>query len=165
MADFTVGPGSFKKLNGILGVKTPPIPYCWNGSDVLLNSGKFNEQAYLSSKFETLSRRPGTLSAEAIREIFGKVIADNRNLLFEMQASSQEKFQQYDEKFNLLVEAAVNHAENEQSLRISKENIKNSFQISDSWMTPQEVNRLMRLTKNNPSEAPDPRKFVPKHRR
>lgn len=165
MADFTAGSGSFKKLNGILGIQMPPIPYCWNGSDVLLKSGKFDEKLYIDSKFEALRRRAGTLSSEDLLEVFQKVVTDNKNIFFEMQACTQEQFQRYDEKFNLLIESAVNHAENEQSLRISKENIKNSFQISDSWMTPYEVNRLMRLTQNNPAEAPDPRKFVPKHRR
>lgn len=168
MAEFTVrAGGAFARLNGVLGgAQTPPIPYAWSGSDVLLKSGKFNEPIYLNSKLKTVLARPSSLTEDQLQNTFKKVVSDNQNILFEMQScASRQQFDEYDAKFNLLLEAAIGHAENEQSLRTSKENLKNSLQISDSWMTACEVNKLMKLTSSNPAQAPDPRKFVPKHRR
>ncbi len=165
MSDFTVKKSAFAKLNNVLGVSTPPIPYAWNGSDVLLRTGRFNEKSYLLDKLGTLLRRESVLSREEKEALFNQVIAQNQNILFDMHSCSPDMIQQYDHKFNLLLESAFSHKENEKNLRISKENVKNSQQLSDGWMSASAVNNLLRLRSTNPAEAPDPNKFVPKHRR
>jgi hypothetical protein len=167
MPDFVAKPLSFARLNGVLGTSTPPIPYCWSGSEVFLDSGKkFDEKTYRESKLNTLLNRQSPLKPEEIRQVFERVIEQNLNILYDLHNSSADKFQQYDAKFNLLLESAFSHAENEHSLKISKENIKNSLQISDDgWINAQAVDNLFRLTSTNPMEKPDKNKFVPKHRR
>lgn len=165
MSDFSVRPPGFNGLNRVLGSSRKPASYLWNGNDVVLKSGKFDQNRYLDSKFFTIQSKQSVLGLEEKKATFIKVISDNRNLLLDMEAASPEQLQQLDTKFNLLVEAAISHCENEHSLRLSKENIKNSLMTTESWMDPQEVTKLMRLVRNTPAEAPDPRKFVPKYRR
>lgn len=110
-------------------------------------------------------KKVSCLSQENKQNIFARIVRENQNLIFEMRSCTPENFQQYDSKFNLLLEANFAHEEHEHSLRTSKENIKNSLQISDSWMTQTEVNSLVRLSSGLPIEATDGRKFVPKYRR
>lgn len=165
MADYTVKSSGFSSLNKALGAKTPSFSYAWNGDDLLLKTDKFDEKKYLDSKFETLRKRQSVLAIETIAGVFKRVVEQNYNLIFEMHTCRPEKFQLYDTKFNMLIESAFSHEENELNLKLSKENIKNSLQLDDGWMTVGDVNRLMKLTRTNPAEAPDPRKFVPKHRR
>lgn len=164
MSEFTVKAG-FAKLNRVLGNTKPAIPYSWNGSDVILKSGRFDERKYLDGKIIALRRRETVLSIEQMKAAFEQVVAENKNLLFEMQAAQFEQLQQYDAKFNLLLEAAFTRAENEHNLKVSKENIKNCMPVNDSWMDVSQVNKLMRLVSTNPGEAPNPHKFIPKHRR
>lgn len=167
MPEFTAKPYSFARLNSVLGTSTPPIPYCWSGAEVFLDQGRnFDERAYLDSKMETLLKRHTVLTEDQIKAVFARVIDHNLNVLFDLNnCPNDDLFHQYDAKFNLLLEAAFSHSENEHSLRISKENIKNALQVSDGWMNVNAVNNLVRLTSTNPKEAPDPNKFVPKHRR
>ena len=164
MSEFTVTSG-FSKLNQVLGNTKPAIPYSWNGSEVLLRSGKFDQRKYLDGKIFVLKQRDTVLSIEQRKEVFDRVVSENKNLLFDMHGAQFEQQQQYDQKFNLLLEAAFTRAENEHNLKISKENIKNTLPVSDSWMDVSQVNKLMRLVSTNPGEAPNPHKFIPKHRR
>lgn len=165
MSEFTVKTSGFARLNGVLGVTTPPIPYAWDGSEVLLQSGEFDATAYIDSKLDVLMKRDTGLPSEAVQSAFQQTIQQNKNLIFDMHSCTPELFKQYDAKFNLLLEAAIGRVEHEHYLQISRENIKNSLQIEDSWMTFTAVNNLAKLTSSNPAQAPDPRKFVPKHRR
>lgn len=165
MSDFTVKTPGFAGLNRVLGNTRPHIPYCWNGNDVIIKTGKFNQQKYLDGKIITLRNRKTILSLDEMKTTFERVVAQNSNVLFEMEACTFEQLQQLDAKFNLLLEAAFTHAENEHSLKLSKENIKNSMLTSDSWMDINEVNKLMKLVSTNPADATNPNKFVPKHRR
>lgn len=165
MSDFSVKPPGFGGLNQVLGSTRKPIPYLWNGSDVVLKSGKFDQNKYLDSKFFTIQSKQSNLNLDAKKACFIRVINENRNLLLDMEAASLENLQQLDAKFNLLLEAALSHAENEDNLRLSRENIKNSLMTTESWMDAGEVTKLMRLVRTSSAEAPDPNKFIPKHRR
>jgi len=166
MSDFSAKPFSFARLNNVLGNNTPPIPYCWSGSEVFLQAEeKFDEHVYLNSKLNTLMERQTALSEESIRALFQQVIEHNLNVLYDLHNCQKELFVQYDAKFNLLLEAAFSHAENEQNLRFSRENIKNSLQITDGWMDLTAVNNLVRLNSPIPKPTTDLNKFVPKNRR
>jgi hypothetical protein len=166
MSDFSAKPFSFATLNNVLGNNKPPIPYSWSGSEVFLQSEeKFDENAYRSSKLNTLLQRQTTLDEESIHILFQQVIDQNLNVLYDLHNCQKEMFVQYDAKFNLLLEAAFSHAENEHSLRLSRENIKNSLQITDGWMDLHAVNNLVRLNSPVPKPTTDLNKFVPKNRR
>lgn len=167
MADTAVKTNSFAGLNRVLGRTTPPIPYCWSGSEVFLKAGKeFNEKSYLQSKLNTLLGRETVLAQDRIRDLFSRVINQNLGIMFDLYNCSPEKFEQYDRKLNLLLEAAFTYEENELNLVISRKNIIDNQNNSDGWMNFEAVDELTRL--NNPAQrkgAPDPYKFVPKYRR
>ncbi len=165
MSDTSAKTPNFDHLNTVLGVKTPPAPYKWSGTDVVLKAGKFDEQKYLDAKLQALLERKTALAREQVLRVFGHVITDNDRLVFEMYTCTPEQLQQYDIKFNMILEAAFNQAEHDHNLKLSKENIKNSFQVSDSWMDSIAVIDLMKLTSVNSGTPPDTRKFVPKFRR
>jgi hypothetical protein len=166
MSEFDAKPFSFSRLNSVLGVSTPPIPYCWRGAEVFLDSREvFDQKSYLASKLNTLLSRETVLTESNIRELFARVIDHNLNILFDLHNCAKDRFQQFDAKLNLLLEAAFTHAENEVNLIISKNNITISQQNSDGWMNAVEVGKLVDLVSSHGMQAPDPHKFVPKYRR
>jgi hypothetical protein len=166
MTDKLAGSFGFARLNSVLGVSTPPIPYCWSGNEVYLDSKRrLDEKAYLNAKLETLLARETVLAEASIRALFARVISANLNLIFDLHNCSPEMFEQYDSKLNLLLEAAFSHVENEVNVLVSKENIKASQQTEDGWMNVDSVNGLMSLSGKGRGRELDANKFVPKQRR
>lgn len=157
-------PPSFSRLNNLYGSSGPAAAYKWNEGDVVLPQDGFNESNYLDQKFEALCKKQSDLPQDIRQTVFATVVRENKTLLFELASSKGKEFENYNKRFDFLVESAFANAEHEFHVKKSRETITKSR--SDSgWMSLGEVTDLVRLNGVVKKPPPDSRKFVPKERR
>ena len=159
------GFSGFTRLNNIYGSGNNPAQYRWNGNDVVLKQGDFNEEAYLTSKMDLLTKKESDLPADGRKKVLEQVTQENQTLLFDMSSAPEPHLERLNERFDFLLQAAFSNAEHEFHVKKSREKITKSHTLGEGWMSAGAMNDLVRLNGIVKQPPPDARKFVPKDRR
>ncbi len=159
------GFSGFTRLNNIYGSASNPAQYKWNGDNVVLKQGCFDESAYLALKLEELAKKESELPQEERQRILEQVVKENNTLLFDMASAPEAHLERLNSRFDFLLQAAFANSEHEFHVKKSREKITKSHSLSDNWMSAAAMTDLVRLNGVVKQPPPDSRKFVPKDRR
>lgn len=159
------GFSGFARLNNIYGSSGNSAQYKWNGNNVVLKAGSFDEGEYLAAKLEELLKKESELPQEARQTVLDLVARENNTLLFDMASAPEAHLERLNGRFDFLLQAAFANAEHEFHVRKSREKITKSRTLGDGWMSAGAMTDLVRLNGIVKQPPPDARKFVPKDRR
>ncbi|MBX9573559.1 MAG: hypothetical protein K2X77_31950 [Candidatus Obscuribacterales bacterium] len=159
------GFSGFARLNNIYGSTNNPAQYKWNGNNVVLSQGSFDENAYLAKKLEEIAQKDSELPQEVRQRVLDKVAQENSTLIFDMASAPAPHLERLNSRFDFLLQAAFANAEHEFNVRKSREKITKSHNLQEGWMSASAMTDLVRLNGTVKQPPPDARKFVPKDRR
>lgn len=140
----------FTNLNNILGSqsKAQDCPYLWDEDQLCLKNPHFDEASFRQAKLENFLQMPSPLTDLERSRVLDKVFDENRKLILEISNSEGDRRTDLEIDLDLLLERAFVKAEQQASLRVSRNNIQKTQNLNSSWMSFEELDRMMGLRQN-----------------
>ncbi|MBX9688412.1 MAG: hypothetical protein K2X27_17010 [Candidatus Obscuribacterales bacterium] len=155
----------FAKLNSCLQSSSPQnCNYVWDEGAVALQNSYFDEASYRQSKLNRLIALDLSLSSYERAELINQVFTANKDLLLAISHALPAEWKRLDCELDGRIHEALQEAEHQIQLRISRQNIAKTQVLEGGWMSAHDLGAIVDLTQKNRFNAAGPSRFVTRNR-